>query len=99
MCIFERLRFRTYASREPHRAGSRKDWRLKNILVATDFSERSDRAIRRATLLAREFAASVAMVHSVDDDQPQPLIDNEREIAEKLLDEQARSLREIDGVA
>jgi nucleotide-binding universal stress UspA family protein len=71
---------------------------VKKILVATDFSERSDRAIRRATLLAREFAAPVTMVHSIDDDQPQPLIDNEREIAEKLLGEQVRSLREIDGV-
>jgi len=72
---------------------------LKNILVATDFSERSDRALRRATFLAREFSASVTMVHSVDDDQPRSLVDNQQEIAEKLLAKQARSLQETDGIA
>lgn len=71
---------------------------MKKILVATDFSERSDRAVRRATLLARQFSASLTMVHSVDDDQPQSLIDNESEIAEKLLREQSRSLREIEDI-
>lgn len=72
---------------------------MNNILVATDFSERSDRALRRATLLAREFAASLTLVHSVDDDQPRSLIDNQQEIAKKILAEQAHWLTEIDGIA
>lgn len=72
---------------------------MKKILVATDFSERSDRAIRRASLMAREYGAELRLVHSIDDDQPRSFIDNETGIAEKLLGEQARSMREIDGLA
>lgn len=71
---------------------------MQKILVATDFSERSDRASRRATLLAREYGAELSLVHSIDDDQPRSLVDNETEIAEKLLGEQARSMREVDGL-
>lgn len=72
---------------------------MNSILVATDFSARSDRALRRATLLAREFTASMTVVHSVDDDQSQSIIENQQEIAEKILSEQAQTLREIDGIA
>ena len=55
--------------------------------------------MRRATLLAREFDASVTILHAIDDDQPELLINNEREVASKLLSDQARSLREIDDVS
>jgi nucleotide-binding universal stress UspA family protein len=71
---------------------------MKKILVATDFSTRSDRAIRRATLLARKFEAAVSLIHVVDDDRPKRIVDAERESASILLSEQARSAREIDGV-
>ncbi|MZR32390.1 universal stress protein [Sneathiella litorea] len=71
---------------------------MKSLLVATDFSERSDRAIRRATLLARTYDAAVMLIHIVDDDQPKRLIKAEEQAASKLLEEQARSLREIDGL-
>ncbi|QKV19384.1 universal stress protein [Oricola thermophila] len=71
---------------------------MKKILVATDFSARSDRAIRRATLLAREFGATVTLVHVVDDDQPRQLVESESEIAEGILAGQCASLREIDGL-
>ena len=71
---------------------------MKKILVATDFSTRSDRAVRRATLLARKFGAAVSLVHVVDDDRPKRIVDAEHELASMLLGEQARSLREIDGV-
>lgn len=67
--------------------------------MATDFSERSDRAVRRAMLLANTFGASLSLVHVVDDDQPRRIVEAERQAAEALLAEQARSLREIDGVA
>lgn len=39
---------------------------MRRILVATDFSARSDRAVR-ATLLARTYASSITVVHVVDD--------------------------------
>ena len=71
---------------------------MKKILVATDFSERSDRAIRRGVLLAKQSGAVISLVHAVDDDLPPRVIEAERGAALELLNEQARSLREIDGV-
>ena len=71
---------------------------MKNILVATDFSERSDRAIRRATLLAREFDGRMSLVHVVDDDQSRRIVQAEQREANAVLQEQVRSLREIDGL-
>ena len=71
---------------------------MKKILVATDFSTRSDRAVRRATLLATKFGAAVSLVHVVDDDRPKRIVDTEHEWASMLLGEQARSLHEVDGV-
>ena len=58
------------------------------ILVATDFSTRSQRALRRAGLLARERSAKLTLVHVVEDDQPRSLIELERREASKFLDEQ-----------
>jgi len=71
---------------------------MRHILVATDFSARSDRAIRRATLLARTYGSSMTMVHVIDDDQPKRIVEAERAASSGLLSEQARALREIDGV-
>lgn len=71
---------------------------MKKILVATDFSTRSDRAVRRATLLAKKFEAAVSLIHVVDDDRPKRIVDAERESTSMLLSEQAQSMREIDGV-
>lgn len=71
---------------------------MKQILVATDFSARSDRAIRRATLLAKRYGATVTLLHAIDDDQPKRIVQAEREAASALLDEQARSLQDIDGL-
>lgn len=71
---------------------------MKTIMVATDFSERSDRALRRATLLARQFGASSALIHVVDDDQPRRIVDSERDEAEQLLRRMAATLGDVDGV-
>lgn len=71
---------------------------MKSFLVATDFSERSDRAIRRATLLARTLDAALLLVHVVDDDQSRRIVKAEQQAADQLLAEQARSLREVDGL-
>lgn len=71
---------------------------MKKILVATDFSERSDRALRRATLLARRFGASLAIVHVVDDDQPGRIVDSERDKASALLRELRSTVRTVDGI-
>lgn len=68
---------------------------MRKILVATDFSVRSDRAVRRATLLAKEFDASLCLVHVVDDDQPEQLVEAEKQVAADLLADLSRSIREL----
>jgi Universal stress protein UspA and related nucleotide-binding proteins len=71
----------------------------KKIVVGTDFSSRSDRAIRRATILAKSLSASLTLVHAVDDDQAPRLVETGRAAAEILLAEQVLAIRQIDGVA
>lgn len=71
---------------------------MKHIMVATDFSERSDRAIRRATLLARQTGASVIIVTAVDEDKPRRLVDQEKREAEVLLYQMSATVRNVNGV-
>jgi nucleotide-binding universal stress UspA family protein len=71
---------------------------VKTLMVATDFSERSDRALRRATLLARQSGASLSLVHVVDDDQPERIVAVERVEAERLLAELVQTVRQTDGI-
>lgn len=71
---------------------------MRKILVATDLSERSDRAIRRATLLAKDFSAVMSLIHVVDDDQPPRLVKAKRQVATDLMAEHARTLQRMEGV-
>lgn len=71
---------------------------MKQVMIATDFSERSDRALRRATLLAKQLGARLSIVHVVDDDRPQRMLEKERDLASQLLDETGASARGHDGV-
>ena len=57
---------------------------MKRILVATDFSERSDRALRRATLLARQCGAALTIMHGLDDDRSPRIVERERHEMESL---------------
>ncbi|MDD3764874.1 MAG: universal stress protein [Nevskiales bacterium] len=70
----------------------------KTILVATDFSERSDRALRRGTLLARRMGAMLLLVHVIDDDQPERIVRAERAAAAAVLNEHVRTLPSEDGL-
>ncbi len=72
---------------------------MRSLVVATDFSARSHRALRRAVLLAQTTGATMTLLHVVDDDQPAQLVEITRAASAELLDEQARALREADGVA
>lgn len=65
------------------------------ILAATDFSTRSNRAVRQAGLLAQRREAQITLVHVVDDDQPQGLVDMERREAERILAEQISAMPEL----
>lgn len=65
------------------------------ILAATDFSTRSNRALRQAGLLAQASGASLAVVHVVDDEQPQALLEMERREANEILREQMIVMPEL----
>lgn len=71
---------------------------MERIMLATDFSERSDRALRRAVILARQHGAALEIVHVVDDDRPRRIVDHEVGDAHQLLGALARTLKDMDGV-
>ena len=48
---------------------------MDRLLLATDFSTRSDRALRRAALIADKSGAAITLLHVIDDDQPKYLIE------------------------
>lgn len=72
---------------------------MTSILVATDFSVRSDRALRRAIILATCLRLPLRIVHVVDDDRPLSFITADRQVAERLLEEQVRTLQQLDNVS
>ena len=69
-----------------------------NILIATDFSTRSNRALRQAGLLAQAGKAQLHILHVVDEDQPEDLVRMEKREATRLLVEQVASMPELRGV-
>jgi universal stress protein E len=68
------------------------------ILAATDFSTRSNRALRQAGLFAQPGRSQPHIVHVVDDDQPEELVRVKKREAERVLNEQAGSMPELSGV-
>ena len=72
---------------------------MQRIMLATDFSERSDRALRRAVILARSHGACIELVHVVDDDRPRSIVEQDTKQARQLLSELARSLETLDGIS
>jgi universal stress protein E len=70
---------------------------MKRLLTATDFSNRSENAVRRAVLLSRDFSARLQLMHVVDADQPDEIVEQECRQALKLLQYEARSLAEAAG--
>lgn len=71
---------------------------MQRILVATDFSTRSERALRRAVMLARQLCAPLDLVHVVDDDQPRKLLDARRDAASGFLEQMALGVRKKNGI-
>jgi nucleotide-binding universal stress UspA family protein len=71
---------------------------LKVVLAATDFSARSDRALRRAAALAKEAGARLVLLHVVDDDQPARMVDAECELAASALTDAIRNHDYLDGL-
>jgi nucleotide-binding universal stress UspA family protein len=54
--------------------------------------------LRRAGLVARARGAELAIVHVVDDDQPETLVEIESREAERILAEQISSIAEVSGI-
>ena len=65
---------------------------MKRILVATDLSGRSDRALQRAVAIASQCGAEVEILHVVDDALPDPLPESQIELAGRALDLQTQAL-------
>lgn len=65
---------------------------IKSLLIASDLSERSDRAIQRGFMLAAEMGARATVVSIVDDSLPEELIAELERRSRDLLHATASSL-------
>lgn len=70
---------------------------MKKILVATDLSSRSEVAVMRAALLARQHQAELIVLHVIDDDMPTVLTEPQRLAITDLLTVNAEAIRERGG--
>lgn len=70
---------------------------MQSLLMATDLSARSDRALERAVALAREFGARLTIVHVIDDDLPASLADAQETAANQTIRQHVREFAEDDG--
>jgi nucleotide-binding universal stress UspA family protein len=71
---------------------------MMKILVATDFSTRSHRAVRQAGILARQRGASLTLLHVVDEDLPSSLVNLETTEGRRILEDTVASMPELAGV-
>lgn len=70
---------------------------MKKLMMATDLSARSDRALERAVSLAREHGASLTVVHVVDDHLPASLADMQKDAATSAIHKHVRELSADNG--
>jgi nucleotide-binding universal stress UspA family protein len=70
---------------------------MKALMLATDLSIRSDRALQRAARLARQFDCPWYVLHVVDEDQPLLRIELEVEQVRRHLIEQVDLFTELAG--
>lgn len=72
---------------------------MRSLLVATDLSARSERALARAMALAREAAAGLVVVHVVDEDLPPAIAEVQADEARKTLEARRDALVQGGGPA
>ncbi|MEO1019449.1 MAG: universal stress protein [Pseudomonadota bacterium] len=72
---------------------------MKRILMATDLSARSDRALERALNLVGDQAGGRALtiVHVIDDDLPAALTDAQKTAAKELIERQTATIAQAKG--
>ncbi|MGI9535047.1 MAG: universal stress protein [Thermodesulfobacteriota bacterium] len=66
---------------------------MKNLLIATDLSSRSDRALHRAINLALEKNYNLHVIHVVDEDLPDAVASTIKKEAEETIPEQIKSFK------
>ncbi|MEL6964517.1 MAG: universal stress protein [Pseudomonadota bacterium] len=71
---------------------------MKKLLMATDLSARSDRALERAVRLAIDHNGHLTVVHVVDEDLPAPLADAQKSAAEQAIHEHLDDLTSNNGM-
>ncbi len=71
---------------------------MQTLLMATDLSARSDRALDRAVALAAAEGAALTVLHVVDDDLPASVIEAQTRAAGRAIDERLRATRGIDAI-
>ncbi len=65
---------------------------MKNILMATDLSARSDRALERAVRQASNCGADLTIVHVIDEDLPASIANAQHRAAEQAIQEHIATL-------
>ena len=70
---------------------------MKSLLMATDLSARSDRALERAVSLARDHGAQLTITHVVDEDLSPTLAEAQEQAARQALGEHIDSLKDDKG--
>lgn len=70
---------------------------MKKILMATDLSARSDRALERAVRLARSHSADLTIVHVIDGHLPVSLADEQAIAAKETIRAHLQSMSEHEG--
>ena len=71
---------------------------ISRILAATDLSARSDRAVERAILLAKQAGASLTILHVVDADFPSRIADRQADDARALITDHLTSLPDAKAI-
>lgn len=72
---------------------------LSKVLVATDLSARSDRAVERAVILAKQTGAALTILHVVDTDLPSRTADRLHDDARALIADHVATLQGVDLMA
>ena len=72
---------------------------MSHVLLATDLSDRAERAQRMALLIARETGSEIRLVYAIDADQPSAMIEAQRSQAQSMLQRLAATIEKADRVA
>ncbi len=65
---------------------------MKRLLMATDLSPRSDRAIERAINIAHQKGATLTILHVIDGDLPKGVVEVQKRIVTETINEQVETL-------